>query len=128
MNVNLLLSGIISQSGLSREEIADRMSVILNIDVSHHMLNCWTAESKKQHRFPLEFFPAFCKAIGNSTLTKKLIIELLKPFNMTPITANELYVFELFKLKTQKDALDKRIKQQEKFINAKAEFIFEDWQ
>ncbi|MGH9579636.1 MAG: hypothetical protein ACRD2R_01475, partial [Terriglobales bacterium] len=29
------------------------------------MLNCYTAESKEKHRFPLAFLPAFCQATGD---------------------------------------------------------------
>jgi len=41
------------------------MGELLNQDISKYMLDTWTAESKEYHRFPAEFLPAFCEAVGS---------------------------------------------------------------
>jgi hypothetical protein len=55
-----------SNSGLSRFEIAGKMSDLLAADVSKFMLDAWVAESKDGHRLPAEYLPAFCLATGSS--------------------------------------------------------------
>ena len=55
----------IKQSRLSREEIAERMSELIGRTISKEMLDAWTAESKRLHRPPAEFLPAFCVATGS---------------------------------------------------------------
>lgn len=46
----------------SRDHIADRMALCLGQPVTVRQLNSWTAASREQHRFPLEFLAAFCWA------------------------------------------------------------------
>ena len=58
------LTRAINQSGLSRWEIAGRMSHLLGTEITKYMIDSWTAESKEGHRFPAEYLPAFCKATG----------------------------------------------------------------
>lgn len=64
---------------LSRIEICKEMNQYLNrdhihldIEITVNMLNSWTAESHDQHRFPLEFAPAFCKAVNSYKLIQFL--------------------------------------------------------
>lgn len=59
------LANAIRHSGLSRWEIAGRMSHLLGQEITQYMLNGWTAESKEAHRFPAEFLPAFCTVTGS---------------------------------------------------------------
>ena len=49
---------------LSRWEIAGQMSNLLDQEITIHQINAWTAESKEGHRFPAEYLPAFCEAVG----------------------------------------------------------------
>ncbi|TWH45926.1 hypothetical protein [Sporomusa sp. KB1] len=49
---------------VSRQEIADRMSWYTGTEISVHQLNAWTAAAK-EHRFPLEYAPAFCRVTGD---------------------------------------------------------------
>jgi len=69
LNVQYQLQGIISECikrcTLSRWEIAGRMSALVNQEISKYMLDTYTAESKDYHRFPAEFLPAFCRAVGS---------------------------------------------------------------
>jgi len=60
-----ILSDCIKRCPLSRWEIAGRMSMLLGVEVTKYMLDTWTAESKGYHRFPAEYLPAFCEAVGS---------------------------------------------------------------
>ncbi len=50
---------------LSRWEVAGRMSLLVGREVSRHMLDAYTAETKEAHRFPAEWLPALCEATGD---------------------------------------------------------------
>lgn len=58
------LTGAIRKSGLSRWEIAGRMSHLLGFEITKFMIDGWTAESKEARRIPAEYLPAFCAATG----------------------------------------------------------------
>ena len=68
LTLRQLASEAIANCTLSREQIAEHMSYVLGLQVTVIMLNCWTAESKDRHRFPLAFLPAFCHATGDQRL------------------------------------------------------------
>lgn len=56
-------------AGLSRERIVDRMNAALPDEprpMTKRQLDAWTASSKEEHRFPLEYLPAFCWATCTS--------------------------------------------------------------
>lgn len=55
---------------LSREQIADAMSLLLNQRVTEQMLNSYSAESKMSNRFPAAWQRAFCQATGNDALLR----------------------------------------------------------
>jgi len=52
----------IRSSPRSRQQIAEAMSQILGQPISVHLINSWTAETKKRVRFPAAWIPAFCEA------------------------------------------------------------------
>jgi len=56
------LTRSINSNGLSRWEIAGRMSHLLGTEITKFQIDGWTAESKEGHRIPAEYIPAFCKA------------------------------------------------------------------
>lgn len=60
------LTAAINASGLSRWEVAGRMSHLLDSEITKFQIDAWTAESKDGHRMPAEYLPAFCVATGNS--------------------------------------------------------------
>lgn len=68
MSISNQLRGEISeglrQSGLSRFEVAARMSELLGVEITKSQLDSWTAESKEGHRFPAEYLPVFCRVTG----------------------------------------------------------------
>ena len=66
LTLRQLISEAISNSLKSREQIADEMSYLIgSARITTPMLNCYTAESKEKHRFPLAFLPAFCQVTGD---------------------------------------------------------------
>ncbi|WP_341990330.1 hypothetical protein [Azorhizobium sp. AG788] len=62
------LARAIKECPLSRSEIAQRMSFLLNETISEHMLNKWTSRSSEGWRFPMEYGPAFEEATGTRAL------------------------------------------------------------
>jgi hypothetical protein len=73
-NIHPQIKSIITQTlkgcSLSRYQVAAGMSELLGTEITKFMLDTWTAESKEDHRFPLEFAPAFCRAAGDYTLIR----------------------------------------------------------
>ncbi len=60
------LTRAINASGLSRWEVAGRMSHLLDCEITKYQIDAWTAESKDSHRIPAEYLPAFCVATNSS--------------------------------------------------------------
>jgi hypothetical protein len=81
----------IDESGKGRAAIADEMSRLLARRVSEKMLNAFTAESRDDRRWPLEFTRAFCAATGSDELLRHLV-ELTGCY---VITAEEKLMFDL---------------------------------
>jgi hypothetical protein len=52
----------LTQSRFPRDQVAARLTVLLGRSVTVAILDTWTAPSKDQHRFPLEYLPAWCEA------------------------------------------------------------------
>lgn len=60
-----LLAEAIKKSGVSREQIAERMAWLLSTKVTADMLNNFTADGKAAHRFPFAWSRAFCESTGD---------------------------------------------------------------
>lgn len=58
------LTNAIKASGLSRYELAGKLSHLLGIEITKFQIDSWTSQGKEGHRFPAEYLPAFCKATG----------------------------------------------------------------
>lgn len=69
MNITLQLQEIIDkcigQCSVSRDIIAGRMTELTGHQITRCMLDSWTSSAKQKHRFPAEFLPAFCAAVGS---------------------------------------------------------------
>lgn len=59
---------LIRASKLSREEIAEGMSQLLGLPVTARQLYNYTANSREEYRFPLQYLRAFCEVVGDWTL------------------------------------------------------------
>lgn len=56
------LTSALRHAGKSREQIADEMTLYTGEEITVHMINAWVCQSKENHRFPLEYLPAFRRA------------------------------------------------------------------
>lgn len=56
------------EDGMSRAEVARRMTDWLGRPVSEAMLNKWSSEGSEDHRIPLDAFIALVQATGNKQL------------------------------------------------------------
>jgi hypothetical protein len=70
LNIDLLfraaLARAIKESGLSRIQIAAKMSEILDVEITKAILDSWTAESREGvNRFPACYLPVFCHVVGS---------------------------------------------------------------
>lgn len=104
----------IKHSGLSRAEIAERMSEMLNVNVSPTQIDCWTAGSKKGHRFPAEFVPAFCAAVGCNDILQVLA----GPVDCYVLETQEALLAELGEIEEQQSALAARRKEIKRFMQS----------
>jgi len=68
-----LMVEAIRASGLSREQVAERLARVTNDPITVHMLNAWLAPSKDGHRFPAEYLPALCSVTGNTEILRDAI-------------------------------------------------------
>ncbi|HNR12628.1 MAG TPA: hypothetical protein PKM59_04845 [Thermodesulfobacteriota bacterium] len=79
LNIHIQLKNALSEalrkSSYSRFQVAARMSELLGIEVTKTTLDTWTAESKESHRFPAEYLPAFCEAVGNSDVLELIVLK-----------------------------------------------------
>lgn len=71
------LSNAIRSCGLSRAQIAARMTDLIwgdagDGEITKAQLDAWTAPSRADWRFPLEYLPAFIQATGSIDLLKLL--------------------------------------------------------
>ncbi|MDA0262129.1 MAG: hypothetical protein O3A21_08055 [Proteobacteria bacterium] len=62
------LSKAIKECPHSRYEIAARISELVGSEVSKHMLDAYSAESRETHKFPVQYLPALIAATGATWL------------------------------------------------------------
>ena len=76
LNVDARLRGAVSEAlrrcPLSRYQVAASMSEMMGVEVTRYQLDSWTAETKRDHRFPAAYLPAFCLATGDWDVLKML--------------------------------------------------------
>lgn len=73
-----LVTRIIKDSGMSRTEIAEELSLRVGQPISKRMLDDWTAESKKRARLPACYVQALCEITNDSRLQRHLLSERLR--------------------------------------------------
>lgn len=96
-----LLSRLLTDAPCDRSEVAARMSRLLGVDVTKHQLDSWTAESREGWRFPLEYLPAFERALETRAVTR-WVAELAGGSYATPL---DLLHQELGRVQARYDAL-----------------------
>lgn len=62
------LASMLRADRRDRFTVAAELSRLTGKEITAHMLNAWTADSKEGHRFPLEFLPALCVVLRNTEL------------------------------------------------------------
>jgi hypothetical protein len=67
-----VLSRTLTRCQMSRQQVAEAMSRLLERSITVHILNDCTS-LKKPHRFPAAWVPAFCEATGDDALQKALL-------------------------------------------------------
>lgn len=101
IQVRELVSLSLKQTRLSRYEVAGKMSELLGKEITKAMIDSWSAESKENHRFPLAYLPAFCKATGSRELVR-FIADKCGGFY---IESEEALLTELGRIEQQKKEL-----------------------
>lgn len=102
------------EQGWSRDHIADRMTLALGgeITVNVRQLNSWTAASREQHRFPLEYLAAFCWATSSThpleVVMRALGLELVDAREAAAKRLGEMQI-EQARLRRESAALTKRL-------------------
>jgi hypothetical protein len=76
LNIDAQIRGLVTQAlkqtSLSRYEVAGKMSELIGKEITKAMIDSWSAESKENHRFPLAYLPAFCRATGSREILRFL--------------------------------------------------------
>ncbi len=109
-NISNQLRGELSEglrrSGMSRFEIAAKMSELVGTEITKSQLDSWTAESKEYHRFPAEYLPAFCQVTGHKDLLRMMV----KLIHCYLLESEEALLAELGRIDQTKRDLMKREK------------------
>lgn len=120
LNLNHQIPGLIAtaikDSGMDRDEIALHMSRMTGDQITEDMLNAWTAKSKRQWRFPLQYLPAFEVASGTH-LTSHFIAEKC---GGTFLIGADVLAARLGKRLSQKKHLEEEIRSLQKRIGGAA--------
>lgn len=108
-NIDILfratLTKVIKESGLSRIQIAAKMSEALDIEITKTMLDAWTAESREGvNRFPGCYLPIFCGIVG-SIEPYRVLADLNGCF---VIQSEQALMVELSKIDAEKEKLQKK--------------------
>lgn len=77
-----VLNESIRRSGLSRDQVADRMSSILGQQITPSIVNGWCAPNRQVSRMPAALIPAFAQATGSDLIIRfvmgRSLADLLK--------------------------------------------------
>ena len=64
-----LVGNMFAQSGLDRHQIANKMTVLSGREVSKHMIDAWTSESRDAYNIPFYLAPAAEAACNSHAMT-----------------------------------------------------------
>jgi len=101
-----LVSETLKACPKDRFAVASEMSRLTGREISKSMLDSWSAESRAEWRFPLEFAPAFEVATATYALTEFLA----RKCGRKVYAGADIYAAELGKLETLKDRIDGKIR------------------
>ncbi|EAU53563.1 hypothetical protein [Mariprofundus ferrooxydans] len=117
LNLNLEVPGMLSlaikDSGMDRDVIAFQMSRLTGDHISEDMLNAWTAKSKTQWRFPLQYLAAFEVATGTHLVSH----HMAEKCGGTFLIGADVLQARLGKRLSQKKQLEEEIRDLQKRIS-----------
>ena len=94
------ISRAIRETGLSRKEVARRLSAMLGVRITESMINAWCAESKG-HRFPAAYIPALAIITEDDSLIK----EMAEFCGIYVVTRNQFVMLKLAEVREEKRRL-----------------------
>ncbi len=109
----------IKESVLDRYEIAAKMSMLLDQEITKAMIDSWTSESKEGHRFPMEYAAAFCMVTGHN----KVLEVNCRPVGIFALAGPDAIRSELQRISEQKNEIasqEKELKAMLGLFNKKA--------
>ncbi len=100
------ISEALKRTAKDRFEVAAEMSRLLGIEISKSQLDSWSAESRTEWRFPVEYLAAFEAACGTFS-----ILELLaRKRGCRVIMGDECRQVEIGRLEAMKEEISKKLK------------------
>lgn len=93
-------------AGVSREEIAARMSTILGERVSKPMLDAYASQAREEHGIGLARFIALIQATGD----RRLLEQLAEPMGWAVVERADLVLIELASAREHQDDVARRVK------------------
>lgn len=99
------LVSAIKSCPLSREQIADRMSLILGKGLSVHEINTWTAQSKDRHLPRADELIAFVQVTGRPEPLAAIAAEA----RLTVIGPEDAQLLEIARLEEEKARINDRL-------------------
>lgn len=110
LNISATLRELVSHGlkhpHLNRYGVAAEMSKLLGKEITKSMLDRWSAESKENHRFPLDYLNAFIEVTGDKTILR-LICEKAGGYF---IEGEDALLTELGRIEKQKEEIAKKEK------------------
>ena len=100
---------------MSRESLADKMSVAIGQEISVHMINAWVSPSHS-HRVPAEFLPALCAICG----CNEPLRVLAETAGLFTLPGEDALRAEVQKLREQEEKIANERKRRELFLKEMA--------
>lgn len=109
-----LVSAMLAESGLSRYQVAARMSELAGREISKYMLDAYSAESREAYNLPLWEVPALEVACGSHAITAWLAGKR----GARLLVGREALDAELGKLERLRDEAGRKIKELKRVLEA----------
>ncbi|MBI1386649.1 MAG: hypothetical protein GC150_17225 [Rhizobiales bacterium] len=104
--IGVMMSQAIRESGMDRYDIAAAMSRLLNEDVSKHILDAYTAESREDHNVSAYRFFAFVQA----TKAGGMLDDVCRQIGYLAMPSEDQRLAEIGYLTEQRAVIDQRLK------------------
>lgn len=101
-----------TRTGEDRHALAATLSRATNLEISKNSLDCWTAPSRTDWRFPAQVLPAFIEA----TQAMWLLEKIANKCGLVVMTAEDAEMARLGKLKQMEALLKEEIKKSQERV------------